>query len=164
MPTTTTNKRASPSAESIAKMLATRAANKALKDAGQAVPETKHKEKKTDAEKVANKAAGLAKRLATLAAKKANKDKRTLDSTTVVTVESVGEGKVKKHTVIVTTEDGVTRINGYTYTVALGYARYLRELYIRDDAQFSAVVDAYETEDDIEDESDSESETESVDE
>ena len=73
MPTTTT-KRAPMTAESKAKMIATRAANKALKDAGQAVPNTKHKEKKTDAEKVANKAAGLAKRLATLAAKKANKD------------------------------------------------------------------------------------------
>ena len=162
MPTTTTNKRAPMTAESKAKMIATRAANKALKDAGQAVPNTKHKEKKTEAEKVANKAAGLAKRLATLAAKKANKDKRTLDSTEVVTVESVGEGKVKKHTVIVKTEDGVTRINGYTYTVALGYARYLRELYIRDDAQFSAVVDTYDSEDDSE--SESESESESVDE
>jgi len=150
------HKRAPMSAESKAKMVATRAANKALKDAGRAVPDTKHREKKTDAEKVANKAAGLAKRLATLASKKENKDKRTVDSAVVVTVESVGEGKVKKHTVIITTADGVTKINGYTHTVALGYARYLRELYVRDETQFKAVVESYDNAD-----SDSESEGES---
>ena len=155
-------KRAPMSAESKAKMIATLAANKALKEAGQAVPDTKHKVKKTEEEKVANKAAGLAKRLATLAAKKANKDKRTADSDTVVTVESVGEGKVKKHTVIVTLPDSVTRIAGYTHTVALGYARYLRELYIRDEDQFAAVVDAYDCED-SEDDEESESESESED-
>jgi hypothetical protein len=161
-----TKKRAPMSAESKVKMIATRKANKALKDAGQAVPDPKQKEKKTDAEKVANKAAGLAKRLATLAAKKATKDKRTLDSETVVTVESVGEGKVKKHTVIITLDGVVTRVNGYVHTVALGYARYLRELYIRDSEQFEAVTNAHggavDDESESGDESDDESDLESA--
>ena len=165
MPNTKNTKRAPMTEASKIKMIATRVANKALKDAGQAVPDPKQREKKTDAEKVANKAAGLAKRLATLATKKANKDKRTEDSQTVVTVESVGEGKVKQHTVIVTRDDGIARIAGYTNTVALGFARYLRELYIRSAEQFDAVVDSFgvdaaDAHESETEESESESETE----